>query len=616
MRTSVPSPRARSPPRPLPSAALLVGLLLFGSVALPLWSGVGGASAQSAAITLAPSTEGWYHLTVHGSSPTARDSSAFVWDTHDGYALLFGGCRPHACPLGETWKYQGGAWANLTSSLSIAPAPRTSAAAAYDPVDGTVVLFGGSNGAAPLNDTWTFAGGVWSPRAVGPMVPPARSGASLTWDYATSSLILFGGSGPSGLPLADTWSYAGGVWTNLTSSLSSAPTARTAFAMSYDSADAVVVLYGGLGASGGLLNDTWTFDGARWWNVTAGAGVSPGARSGAAFTYDSGRGLLVLYGGSNGQILGDTWSFTHGAWGFLVGNTTTSPGTRVNAVEAFDPSDGYLLLFGGHTPLSSKVGTWLYLDLLSATLSATARSTVPGVADTFSVAPTGGLGPYNISWNFGDGSAAQTGPTAGHTYFSPGSYAVTVTVTDALAYTASGAVTVAVALPPLAVTLAVSPSQPNVGQTVTATATVTGGASPYSYAWSGDTSGCTSTAANTLTCLETKAGSFTITVTVADSAGHSTAASSALTVAAQAGGLASSAPTPGPSASGLSASFTTLYATAAILVACLVGVVTYRAGRRREAARREALRPLCYAVPAWSETPAEFETETYPPPSA
>ena len=50
---------------------------------------------------------------------------------------------------------------------------------------------------------------------------------------------------------------------------------------------------------------------------------------------------------------------------------------------------------------------------------------------------------------------------------------------------------------------------------------------------------------------------------------------------------------------------TALAAALAITLACGVAVVTYRAGRRREAARK-AERPLCYAVPAWSETPQEF----------
>src|SRR5947199_374190 len=82
------------------------------------------------------------------------------------------------------------------------------------------------------------------------------------------------------------------------------------------------------------------------------------------------------------------------------------------------------------------------------TSSFTYAPTNPGplTVITFSGAGQGGFAPYGFRWDFGDGSTG-TGASVSHSYLLPGSYAVTLTVTDARGQTARSSQVVNVNLP-------------------------------------------------------------------------------------------------------------------------------------------------------------------------
>jgi subtilisin-like proprotein convertase family protein len=111
---------------------------------------------------------------------------------------------------------------------------------------------------------------------------------------------------------------------------------------------------------------------------------------------------------------------------------------------------------------------------------------------------TGGTSPYTYAWTGGRTSASITGLTAG-------TYALTLT--DANACTAFSSVTViqATAITATATATNVSCFGGNNG---TATATVTGGRSPYTYAWTGGRTGANITGLT--------AGTYTVTITDAN----------------------------------------------------------------------------------------------------
>jgi outer membrane protein assembly factor BamB len=286
--------------------------------------------------------------------PTADAGMAF--DAHDGYTVLFGGCSIVQCPTADTWVYSGGAWTNVTPlhlNLTNSPSPRTDPAMVYDSEHGYVLLFGGrSSSGRDLSDTWSFQGGVWT--SLNPLgAPPARSSAAMTFDPVDGYAVLFGGieAGPSGpYELGDTWLLQGSgaslTWTNLTASLSSAPSARHATTMFWDASPSEdrAVLYGGRSGPA-TLSDTWTFRAGAWTHLTPHS--SPGPRFAASSTFDPKFGYGLLFGGLNATGIGkaDTWRYLSGTWSQLT--LTASPSARSSAALVFDGKDDYSLLFGG-----------------------------------------------------------------------------------------------------------------------------------------------------------------------------------------------------------------------------------------------------------------------------
>ncbi len=90
---------------------------------------------------------------------------------------------------------------------------------------------------------------------------------------------------------------------------------------------------------------------------------------------------------------------------------------------------------------------------LALKLSATPKSGLSPLGVTFSAIVQGGVAPYTINYNFGDGTSQQ-GQIVIHDYDSAGSYNATVTVTDSAGNVAMASAVVNVKSPPAASPLA------------------------------------------------------------------------------------------------------------------------------------------------------------------
>ncbi len=87
----------------------------------------------------------------------------------------------------------------------------------------------------------------------------------MTYDSEDGFVLLFSGFGPGYGVFADTWSYSAGVWTNLTSTLSSSPPGLAEATLVDDTYDGYPLLWGGYnGSTAANYVTTWEFTGARW----------------------------------------------------------------------------------------------------------------------------------------------------------------------------------------------------------------------------------------------------------------------------------------------------------------------------------------------------------------
>jgi PKD repeat protein len=185
-------------------------------------------------------------------------------------------------------------------------------------------------------------------------------------------------------------------------------------------------------------------------------------------------------------------------------------------------------------PMTEFFGSTTPPVLLSTSFTYSPSSPQVGQYVWFTASASGGSGPYNFTWAFGDGSNG-TGTTVYHAYSTAGSYNAVLTTRDSSPsqQTATSQQTITVTSPPppppsLTASFTESLSSPIVRQTISFTGSASGGTSPYSYAWNfGDSStGSGSSASHAYQA----AGAYTVVLTVMDTAGHLASASNTVTV--------------------------------------------------------------------------------------
>ena len=158
-----------------------------------------------------------------------------------------------------------------------------------------------------------------------------------------------------------------------------------------------------------------------------------------------------------------------------------------------------------------------------------------GQSQTFMATPSGGSGTINYQWYFG-GSAVSGATSSTYIFSEPaGSYSVTCKVTDSastpVTSPASNAVTVTVSASPTVSITPLGPVTMDVGQSTIFTATSGGGSGIYTvYQWYVDGSAQAGAEASTFSFAPASAGSYSVTATVTDSLGETSAISSAVTV--------------------------------------------------------------------------------------
>lgn len=358
-----------------------LGLLGFGAVPFGAVARAHGASTSSApsrassavaAAAASLAATNWTQLSPV-RSPSNRDQVQMAYDPILKEVVLFGGYDPAFYALGDTWVYRGGNWTDITLKLAVAPAARWAAGFVYDPAAKGIVLFGGRDLSQFFNDTWLFTGAGWK-NLTSTVAPSPRSGLAMAYDLPSKALVLFGGglgnlpagSGSAWTYYNDTWTFAGGVWTNRTSTAGSAPAPRFDMRAAYDPATKAILAVGGsvLTTTGASIiqTDTWSFSHGVWKGPRATAGTLPSLYA-PNMAWDKALKAMVLIGENTSSGFDPTYAYQHGAWTNVTPTKTASPATRGNFGLAYDVATGYLVLFGGDTPPPNyqyRADTWSF----------------------------------------------------------------------------------------------------------------------------------------------------------------------------------------------------------------------------------------------------------------
>jgi hypothetical protein len=168
---------------------------------------------------------------------------------------------------------------------------------------------------------------------------------------------------------------------------------------------------------------------------------------------------------------------------------------------------------------------------LAIAASASVSTTDQGVSITFTGTASGGATPYSTyGFAFGDGGTSSgSSNSASHAYVNPGTYTVSITVTDAYGSKVSGTTVVTINAKPTVSTPTGTVASADVGQSVTFRTTASLGTTPYTtYTWTGLPTGCSGATASVTCSGLTTAGTYSISVTVTDTVGVTSTASNTL----------------------------------------------------------------------------------------
>jgi hypothetical protein len=217
--------------------------------------------------------------------------------------------------------------------------------------------------------------------------------------------------------------------------------------------------------------------------------------------------------------------------------TATDAGTFATAVTVTDS-------IGGAATATTSIVVNPILSVSGLSVSPTATDV--GVAVQIAATTSGGTGPLYYGFSgLPAGCATVDHPDLNCTPAVSGKFTILVSVLDVNGEVATRSGLLVVASAPQVESFTAQPTSVSVVSSFALGVTVTGGTGGYSYAYSNLPIGCNSANASTVTCSPSDAGNFRVTVTVTDSVGGQTSATTTVTVTS-ATSSSSSGPT-GPS---------------------------------------------------------------------
>lgn len=391
----------------------------------------------------------------------------------------------------------------------------------------------------------------WTNLSAGLTAQPSARLAAMAWD-ASDGYVLLWGWVTVGHGLSDTWSYANGVWTNITATTTGSPPNGAAYPMmAFDPSTQKVILLIP------TFNATWTYHANTWTNVTGVAGTHPPSVTYGSLTTDSTDGEVMMLGGVNIWTSGAnlaTWVYKNGAWSNISVASPFNFGNIIVPLGSDDPADHGVLAVALSSYGSSAVhvvtflfsaGVWTNLTptlasepnfhylVQMAYLPAISAVILPTVAFINS---TGAQVIDSTTWEFSHHAWTNVTLTTGVQPNCGLLASIAVDPVSSTAYMFGGERIVSPIVYPNTWSFSAAPSVGataskavvDAGQSVTFGSTVTGGVGPSTVHWT--LSDGSSSNSSSVSHTFSSAGLQTATVTATDLTGRTATASASVYV--------------------------------------------------------------------------------------
>jgi len=330
--------------------AIVLGLFSTGILMMLVPEEVGGDGDDGS-----DETEGiWQRM---DDEPSERDEFAMVYDSNNNVIVLFGGAGVSDEKYGDTWLFDLSLNIWTQKNSSSAPTPRFGHAMAFDSTNNIIILFGGTDEQGQQQDTWVYdvKTDTWTERFPNKS-PSMRRCHAMVYDSADAKIVLFGGLNGTE-QLDDSWVYdvASNAW--IQKDPVDKPSARYMHRMVYDPFSDYIVLFGGY--DGNNNDETWLYDlDLDTWTQTD-SDQEPSARYGQGMVHDLSANKVVLFGGYDGNNDDETWLYDVDSKEWTNVNPDQNPPARHYLGMVYDSANEKTVLFGGNN-LDKLGDTWLY----------------------------------------------------------------------------------------------------------------------------------------------------------------------------------------------------------------------------------------------------------------
>ena len=293
---------------------------------------------------------------AYASSPSKRMGHAMIYDPMEKRVLMFGGSMytNNYVIYNELWSFDLNDYTWSLIETGLKPTPRFHHSMAYIPDTHQIFLFGGWGPNDKIGDTWIYdiAANEW--RQLQPRdSPDPRSSSTMAYDTANKVVVLFGGYGQEDTTNADTWIYDFTQENWIEMNPETRPLRQYGSGMVYDTVNEKLLLYPGHWSISqtehGYGDQIWVYDyPENTWSMQS-TEPKPQGRYWFHQTYVTSEAAFILNGGTGieDEPCSEVWLYRYAENSWELKTIGTAPDKRSSSSMCYDPDTEKIVLFGG-----------------------------------------------------------------------------------------------------------------------------------------------------------------------------------------------------------------------------------------------------------------------------